>query len=272
MYCFFDGGDSYMYVTMEKIQGMSIIENPEPKNFGVISYDLRVDKIIFQDKEDLANEKDDFTLAPGNTVFVSTIENLKMPLNMVGIVTQRNSVIRRGLKVDAPVYHPGHHTKLFLRVTNISNADIHIGHENGIASIMFAELSDEVQPYKGNYVDEFDYKGVGNFVKDIPKSININKKIENIENIEKTLYEKVVALLTIFVGIFSLINLNVQFLNNSKSILQMLIYNLISIGGIGALVSFVGFIMGKKNKVSWLVLLFSIILIVVSILLVCKMS
>ena len=257
---------------MEKIQGMNIIENPEPNNFGVVSYDLRVDEIIVQDEKDSVNKKSEFTLAPGNTVFVSTIENLKMPLNMVGIVSQRNSVIRRGLRVDAPVYQPGHHTKLFLRVTNISKDDLHIEHDNNIASIMFGELSNEVEAYQGQYVNEFNYKGVGNFSKDIPKSVSINKKIENIENIEKTLYEKVVALLTIFVGIFSLINLNVQFLNNSKSILQMLIYNLISIGGIGTLVSFVGFIMGKRNKVSSFVLIFSVILIISSILLVCKIN
>ena len=258
-----------MYVTMKKIQTMDIIENPEPNNYGKISYDLRVEKIIVPKENNDKEEKDSFILAPGNTVFVSTIENINMPLDMIGIVTQRNSVIRRGLSIDAPIYHPGHHTKIFLRVTNISNDDINIQCDNNIASIMFAELSDKVEPYKGKFEDEFNYSGVGDFVKDIPKSVNIDKKIENIENIEKTLYEKVITLLTVFVGIFSLINLNINFLANSTSLMKMLIYNMVSIGGIGILVGFVSFIVNKKSKVSWWILVISLLLIITSIVLVC---
>ena len=118
-----------MYVTMNKIQALSIIENPEPNNFGEIGYDLRVEKIIIKKENNGKEEKDSYTLAPGNTVLVSTIENLNMPLNLIGMVIQRNSVMRRGLSIDAPVYQPGHHTKMFLRVTNISNTDIRIQYE-----------------------------------------------------------------------------------------------------------------------------------------------
>lgn len=258
-----------MYVVMNEIQTMNIIENPEPMNFGKISYDLRVEKIIVDPKGLNKEEKDNFILAPGGTVFVATIEDINMPLDMIGIVTQRNSIIRNGLSIDAPIYHPGHHTKIFLRVTNISDDDINIQYSQGIASIMFAKLSEEVDPYKGKFTNEFDYIGVGDFSKNIPQSIKVNKKIDSIENMEKTLYEKVIALLTVFVGIFSLINLNVNFLANSKSLMTMLIYNMISIGGIGIMVGFVSFIVNKKSKVSWIILIISLLLIAASIFLVC---
>lgn len=150
-----------MYEVMRTIQNMDIIENAEPTNFGKISYDLRVDKIIVDPKGVDKKELNSFILAPGGTVFVSTVENLKMPLDMIGVVVQRNSVIRSGLSIDAPIYQPGHHTKVFLRVTNISDDDINIQYHQEIASVMFSKLSEAVEPYDGKFVDEFDYIGVG---------------------------------------------------------------------------------------------------------------
>ncbi len=257
-----------MYLTIKNLQerissGEEIIQNADADNFGEVGYDVRIEKIIIVSGDELENKEEcnKYDLPAGDTVFVSTMEDLKMPLDLVGIVVQRNSIIRQGLKVDAPVYQPGHHTKMFLRVTNISKNDIELKTSQSIASIMFEELSGDVKPYVGTYVNEFDYKGVGDFTKNIPKAVKLNEKMESIENIEKRLYEKVVALLTVFVGIFSLFNLNIQFLNSTADITKMLIYNLISIGGLGLLVSFIGFIIYKKHKTNWLILIISLSLI-----------
>lgn len=246
--------------------GNDIIENSIPEGYGKFSYDLRVDKIIFVDEEDKA-EKEEAILSPGTTVFVATKECLKMPNDLIGIVTQKNSIIRRGLTVDAPVYHPGHHTRLFLRVTNISQNDIKIVEDFQIASIMFAQLTEEVEEYKGHFVNEFDFRDVGKYSNPIPQIIKVNEKVKNIEKIEKTIYERVILILSIFVGIFSLINLNAEFLKND-SIDAMLIFNLISIGGIGVFVSFIGLIIDSKNKSKWCILVISLIMILIGIILV----
>lgn len=244
----------------------SVIQNAMPENFQVLSYDLRIKNIIVPDAE--ANSVlEKYSLPPDNTVFVSTIEDIQLPNTLVGLVVQRNSIIRRGLVVDAPVYLPGHHTKLFLRVTNITKDDILLVQDNSIASIMFDELSEAVDGYKGKFSDEFDYRGVGNYSADIPRPIKIDKKIQSIENIEKSLYEKVVTILTIFVGIFSIINLNINFLSKDITYNLMIIYNLMTIGGLGIMISFVGFIINHKRKTPWVISAFSMVLIIITVIL-----
>ena len=80
----------------------TIIENVEPECFTEIGYDLRINKIYAPSKK-ISKETyvhDSYELAPGKTVFIGTVENLNMPLDMIGVITQRNSRIRLGLRVD----------------------------------------------------------------------------------------------------------------------------------------------------------------------------
>ena len=254
-----------MFLTTEQLQkrietSAEIIEYSIPDNFGKFSYDLRVSEVLIETEDGKTKKETNYTLSAGATVFVATKEVLNMPLDLIGIVTQKNSVIRKGLKIDAPIYHPGHHTRMFLRVTNISQDDIEIHENYQIASIMFGRLSEEVEAYKGHFVDEFDFMVVANYPNDIPKVKKVDKKMKSLENIEKNIYERVILIVSIFIGVFSLINLNTQFV--STDLLTMLIYNLISIGGIGIFVSFIGIIMDNQNKSKWWILLISIVLII----------
>lgn len=253
-------------ISMLRLQeiGCDIIKNTIPENFQTLSYDLRIEKIIIVNG-DSKRELDKYQLSPGSIVFVSTIEDICLPNNVVGTVVQRNSIIRRGLSVNAPVYLPGHHTKLFLRVQNLTQDDIELKKGDSIASLMFDELTNEVEPYKGKYTDEFNYIGVGDFASDIPRPVLIDKKIKNIEHIEKNLYEKVITILTIFVGIFSIINLNINFLSKDIGLLLMVVYNLMTIGGLGMMIGFVGFILDHKRRVPWIISTFSIFLIIIAI-------
>lgn len=266
-----------MFLTSLKLQeymntlNTEIIQNFDVDNFGEIGYDVRIKDIIIpatEDTEDKQTKCKHYDLPAGDTVFVSTVEDLKMPNNLVAMIIQRNSIIRSGLLVEAPLYQPGHHTKMFFRVTNISKNDICLRENEEIAMVVFAELSGEVNPYKGTFVDEFDFKNVGTFDKNIPKIVKVSSKIESIENIEKRLYEKVAALLTVFIGIFSLFNLNIQILDSATSPKIMFLYNLVSIGGLGLLVSFIGFIINKKHKTNWWILGISLVLLVASFVLV----
>ena len=53
--------------------------------------------------------------------------------------------------------------------------------------------------------------------------------------------------MTVFVGLFSLININVNFVEQ-KNICTMLAYNLISVGSIGFLVGFISILLKKIGK------------------------
>ena len=49
--------------------------------------------------------------------------------------------MRLGLKVDGPLYQPGHKTNIFLRVRNISNKNIILNNKMKIAQLIFLKLN-----------------------------------------------------------------------------------------------------------------------------------
>ena len=236
-----------------EIVNNSVIDGFCDKNFGISSYDLRIQKII---KSKTHEELDKYELKSGEVVFISTIENIDLPDDMIAMITPRNSCIRMGLDIAAPVYQPGHHTKIFVRVENMSDNEIMLSAEDSICSCMFYQLKEKVdKPYNGTFSREFNYTDSGEFhdIK-IPKAIEIEKKIESIENAEKGIYSTVITLMTIFIGIFSLINLNVNFLSKEVDVAYLLVYNLTSLGSIFALVSLISSVLSflSRNQKKWM--------------------
>lgn len=233
------------------------------EGLGAISYDLHTKEIIIVSNEDPHHKScETYQLNPGSTVFISTIENVNMPNDCIGMITPRNSRIRIGLQISAPVYHPGHHTKIFIRVSNISDECIVLKAGESIASIMFGKLSSPTSaPYRGAFVDEFKYSGVSNYSTDgLPEIVQVKKKIKSIEKLERNIYGNVIVLMTIFIGIFSLININVDFLAKGVIDLKtMLVYNLVSIGTIGILIALITLVIpNKKNRRGTTIALFAI--------------
>lgn len=203
------------------------------------------------------SETDEITLAPGDSVFVKTEERIILPGNMVGIVCLRNSRIRQGLDLKAPIYQPGHDTKIFFRLTNISHQAIQLDCGKGIASIMFEELSVEVeQPYNGTFQSEFEFKGMGAYTSSLSKDMtNIAEKVDHVKSIEKSIYGNVLALMAIFVAIFSLINVNISLTVQNVGAKILLTMNFATVGSIGFLVAVINTVLpsGKYRVWVWLV-------------------
>ena len=83
---------------------------------------------------------------------------------MAGIVNTRNSKIRQGLRVDSPIYYPGHETRMFFRLTNISNSRILLVKGDRYAALFFVGVDGDVeQPYAGVFSDEFDFRGMAEY-------------------------------------------------------------------------------------------------------------
>lgn len=101
-----------------------------------IGYDLRT-KAFYDD----GGEHTSKVLTPGESVMTSAEEIINMPVDMVAIVHDRNSRIRQGLSVSAPIYQPGHKTRVFFRLTNISANEIRLSAEDSYAMIIFEQLS-----------------------------------------------------------------------------------------------------------------------------------
>ena len=235
--------DEYLPLIRER----KIVENYIEENAQTISYDLRIDYILSND--DKHEKLECFSLAPGATVFIASMENIKVPEDMFFKVIERYSSIRRGIAFESPVYIPGHYTKVFTRITNISNDIIELHKNNSEVSVMFYQLAQKVsEPYKGTYQGEFDFKKAGIY-HDVPApnavkvKNEIEEKVNSVKDIEKKIYDHIMIIMTVFIAAFSLVNLNINFLASSKTLIDMLVYNLTFLGGLGILVTFISVIM-----------------------------
>lgn len=91
----------------------------------------------------------------------STSELIRLPSALAARVMLHNSHIRQGLSLDAPLYFPGHSTRVFFRVTNVGQDTIVLDCACGIAQLVFERVEGEVEhSYNGAFADEFDYRGV----------------------------------------------------------------------------------------------------------------
>lgn len=222
-------------------------------NFGNISYDLLIKEIITD-----AGHFTEYNLKPNESVFVSTIEVVDVPTDMFAQVVIRNSAIRLGLVISAPIYQPGHKTRIFFRATNISRVAITLKQETSVCSLMVYHFNESSsRPYSGVYADEFDYRGVGDFHSvQVPTVGVLEEKIKDLEKLEHRLYSNVMMMLTVFVAIFSLVNLNMSTLRNGYSLYDIIGFNAMFLGVISALVILIAEIIGslqKRRRLLWVV-------------------
>ena len=147
-------------------------------------------------------------------------------------IVLKNSRLRQGLSMDAPVYQPGHHTKVFFRVTNVSGNEIDLQKDGKYVTILFEMLASHVKnPYAGAFSDEMDYSGLGKY-KDIYQHEirEIEKKTENLKDLERSIYANVLVILTVFVALFSFLTTNISLLSANADASRFLIYNFVTLG------------------------------------------
>lgn len=107
----------------------------DENNVKPVSYDVHIKGIIEDD-----GTVESYRLRPNEVVFIESEEMIKMPLDLMGRIGEKNSRMRQGLHVAGPHYFPGHKTRLFLRVQNISSAEIRIKKGDSIAQIFLNSL------------------------------------------------------------------------------------------------------------------------------------
>lgn len=219
-----------------KAQGAQVISPYNEQQVQAIGYDLTSETFYRLDEKEVQF----IELQPMESVFVRCKENIFLPNDMAAKVVLRNSRIRQGLLLTAPVYYPGHKTPVFFRITNVSASEITLKQGCGLATIMFERLSEEVEhPYSGTFQQEKQYVGMGAY-KDVYTSAmsRASQKIDELKSTEKNIYTNVLALLAIFVAVFSVINVNVSLVNaGDPSLIKLVVWNLCTLGAVGFLVS-----------------------------------
>ena len=194
-----------------------------------VSYDLSIECIV-----DVSGQsKLEYDLDPGETVLIKTCEKLSIPHDIVGKVVEKNSRMRQGLVVSAPVYQPGHITYAFIRVQNISTNTITLKRGMFIAQIMFENLEKEPdKPYDkqegASFNEEVEYKGLGNYKAEYEKQTKIfsDKNREKIEDMSQRIYSNVLTIMGILVAIFSLLTMNFQAFHSSMEIGNIIVMNI----------------------------------------------
>lgn len=123
----------------ELVNSKSLIVNFNEKNLSSISYDIVIDNFVV-DGEILNEER--FVLSPSDFIYIKAKESLNMPFNLCCKVIEKNSLMRMGLKVDGPLYQPGHKTNIYVRVLNISKKEIKLTTDMKIAQLVFLKLNE----------------------------------------------------------------------------------------------------------------------------------
>lgn len=229
------------HVLREKI-GALLSEFDEEK-VNNIAYDISPEKFIVRGDNGKSVEKSILDLAPNQVAFVQSKEVLHLPDDVFASIIPRNSALRIGLEISAPTYQPGHKTKIFFRVKNLSDDVITLEYGASVCSVMFYKLDEPVDnPYNGSFSEEMTFSGTGRFHETpIPEVQELDKKIDSIKHIESGIYSTVVTILTVFVSIFSIVNLNASYLPRCETVLDLVAFNLVMLG---AVFSLVGLIIG----------------------------
>jgi len=136
-----------------------VLHDAEQGRIGPVSYDLRTQAFYGDDTKYEA-----VVLKPGDSTFVGTRESIRLQNDLVATIALKNSRIRQGLLIVAPVYFPGLATRVFFRVTNTSTEDIALDTESDVAQIMFERIATAPDhPYVGEFSDEFEFRGLGRY-------------------------------------------------------------------------------------------------------------
>lgn len=229
----------------------TFIKNGNEECVTPIGYDLRAE-IFTRDEKKVET----YELQPGESVFVQSKELINFDSVTVGKISLKNSRIRMGLTLDCPVHQPGHTTKIFFRLTNVSSSAISLRAGEKYAMLMFEQLdSSPEHPYSGTFDNEFSFSGLGNYASEYSDQIKkIDKKIKDLESLEKNIYSNVLTILSVFVAIFTILNVNITFASQSASSVSFLAFNLATIGAIAFLSLFLTSLLkrdGKNPGVLW---------------------
>ena len=224
--------------------GEALIENYDDSRVQSVCYDLRTAK--FHGGQGVSSIK----LKPLDSVFVQAFETIHLPADMIARVYLRNSRIRQGLSIAAPVYQPGHVTPVYFRITNISDKEISLSVQDDFASVMFERLGAAVgSPYSGAFQGETAFAGLSSYEPLLSSEMgDLPERIEEAKKIERNIYANVLQLMAIFVGIFSLVNVNIISVINQADPQSLLSVNLSTIGAIAFLLGAAD--CGKRGK--WL--------------------
>jgi len=237
-----------------RVASSGMIDSYDRSCLTNIGYDLRM-KNFYRSREDQDGVKR-IVLKPNESVFAESVETVTVPEELLARVVLKNSRIRQGLSLESPVYQPGHKTRIYFRLTNVSSDEITLTEDERYAMVLFEELGAKPEkPYSGAFRDEFDFRGLGEYRRTYNRQIReLEKRAEDLKEMERGIYTNVLTILTVFVALFSFLTTNIALTVNSAGIKEYFAFNALLLGCISFLVAMLNhFIHWKKaNWKQWL--------------------
>lgn len=217
---------------IRKLIESGAIEGGRDSSVGPVSYDLATKAFYTRD-----GERDQVELMPGESAFVGSEEVLHVPERTAARVMLKNSRIRQGLALDAPLYFPGHVTRAYFRVTNVSADAISLDRSRPVAQVAFETVQDGAT-YDGAFADEQDFRGLASYTDVLgPQVRELEAKRDEVVGIERRMYGNVLALFAVFAAIFTLVNVSASALSAASSPAWLVTVDLMVIGGFSLLAS-----------------------------------
>lgn len=126
------------------------------------SYDLRIGRLVYapphSDKpHDLSANGGAYRLPPYGNAVLTTLEDLKIPKNMLGHIGLKSGFTRRGMVASTgPQIDPGFEGKLFVSIFNVTAVSHVLEYKDTFLTIEFDRLDQEPTngysgPYQGKY-------------------------------------------------------------------------------------------------------------------------
>lgn len=226
-----------------RVDSANLIDSYDEECLTNIGYDLRAKQFTVD-----GEMKTSVTLGPGESTFVEPVETVNMPTDLMGQVVLKNSRIRQGLSLEAPFYQPGHQTRTYFRLTNVSDDSITLYADEQYATVVFMKLSQEPQrPYDGTFQREFDFRGMGSYQGVYERQMRVLEgKEDDIKGLESSIYANVLTILSIFVALFTFLTVNITLTANSATIKMYFIFNALMLGCISFLVALLNTVVKSK--------------------------
>lgn len=124
------------------------MSNYTEKNINECSYDLRNYR---QQRVPTSHMHENYKLYSGMSTLIYSREIIEVPLNCMVILKLRNSAILEGLSLTAPIYLPGHKTRLCARIRNDGPVYFEFITDESVIQAYFVKLSRNAKPYNGKY-------------------------------------------------------------------------------------------------------------------------
>lgn len=132
------------------------------------------------------------------------------------------------------------------------------------ASMMFERLEHAPEhPYEGEFQKELDFKNLGSYAKKYKAELqDYEDKAASLHSMEKNIYSNVITLMSVFIALFSLININIELAYaETVEVARMLVFNLTTVGSIAFLVALIRMPSSSRKKPDfWILLVLAVVM------------